>query len=304
MSGALKLDTASAICKGGRDYQEDALITDFMSGSDVSMAVLADGMGGHAAGDLASKIVVTEVFRELTFKRDAIVDGSARAKDVLEHAAHRANTVLSRVANDRPEQRGMGATLLGLLIRDNMLHWISVGDSPLFLFRNNRLRQLNQDHSLATYIKYLVESGALTEEEGAAHPERNVLTSVLSGAEIAEIDCPATPFALRAGDVLIAASDGLQFLADEEIARVIRELPLGRSSDISDALMSRLTALEDPDLDNVTLLAIQIFDAGPPATLPRPIPKRDVLDAKGQIWPFGRSGKTALVRRGVAMGQK
>lgn len=304
MQAAFKLDTASAICKGGRDYQEDALITDFMSGSDVSMAVLADGMGGHAAGDLASKIVVTEVFRELTFKRDAIANGSTRAHEVLEQAAQRANKVLSRLVRNRPEQRGMGATLLGLLIRNNMLHWISVGDSPLFLFRDNMLQQLNADHSLATYINYMVESGALTEAEGAAHPERNVLTSVLSGTEIAEIDCPAAPFALRAGDVLIAASDGLQFLADDEIARVIRDLPLGRSSDISDALMSRLNALQDPNLDNVTLVAIQIFEAEQTRAVPYLASDRDADDRNATLWPVGRSVSNALAGRGAVSARK
>lgn len=297
MQAKLKFDTAAAISKGARDYQEDALITDFMAGSDVSLAVLADGMGGHAAGDVASKVVVTEVFRELTFRRAALAEGSADAADVLQNAAQNANDVLSRLVADRPEQRGMGATLLGLLIMDNALHWISVGDSPLFLFRENQLTQLNEDHSLATQINFLVESGALTAEEGATHPERNVLTSVLSGEDIAQIDCPAKPFILQPGDVLIAASDGLQFLPDAEIERIIRALPLARSSELSEALMSGVQALNHPDLDNVTLLAVQVRSAEKPRAAPFVAALRDVEDNKTSLWPFGRTGGKVTSKR-------
>lgn len=304
MASPLKFDTASAISKGGRAYQEDAMISDFMSGSDVSMAVLADGMGGHAAGDVASKVVVTEVFRDLTFKRDAIADGSAPPTEILEGAAQRANSVLSRLVEDRPDQRGMGATLLGLLIREDALHWVSVGDSPLFLFRDNALQQLNEDHSLATHINFLVQSGALTEEEGAEHPERNVLTSVLSGGTIAHIDCPSEPFALQAGDMLIAASDGLQFLPNDEIANVIRDLPLARSREISDALMSRLTALQDPNLDNVTILAIQVQQATQVRSVPHVVPQQSASDTKTSLWPFGRPGGKTLARNRVAVGPR
>jgi len=258
MPTALKFDTAAAISKGARDYQEDALIADFAAGADVSIAVLADGMGGHAAGDVASKVVVTEVFRELTFKSDAIASGQADAAEVLAQAAHLANTVLAHLIEDNPAQRGMGATLLALLIKGNALHWISVGDSPLFLFRNNKLTQLNEDHSLATHIDFLVSTGALSAKEGAEHPERNVLTSVLSGEKIAQIDCPDAGFELRGGDVILAASDGLQYLSDDEIAKTLRSLPLARSSEVSERLMDGLRALEDPDLDNVTVLAIQV----------------------------------------------
>ena len=304
MQTSLKFDAAAAISKGAREYQEDALIADFMSGADLSMAVLADGMGGHAAGDLASKVVVTEVFRELTFKREAIVEGSVEASNVLENAAQRANSVLSRLVAERPEQNGMGATLLGLLIRDTALHWISIGDSPLFLFRDNELQQLNQDHSLATQISFLVESGALTEEEGAAHPERNVLTSVVSGQTIAQIDCPETPFALRPGDILIAASDGLQFLSEGDIARILRDLPLARSRELSDALMANLAALNDPNLDNVTLLTVQVQQADQAQAVPSFASERNAPDTKSRVWPFRKPTGTMRSRGRLSEGAR
>lgn len=303
MTPSFKFDTAAAISKGARDYQEDAIIADFMSGSEVSIAVLADGMGGHAGGDLASKVVVTEVFRELTFKRDAIADGSANVADVLHGAATAANDFLTHLIHEYPDRAGMGATLLGLLIVDGNLHWISVGDSPLFLYRDNQLTQLNEDHSFGPHIEYLVRSGALTEAEGANHPERNVLTSVLSGQDIRQIDCPTSPFALQAGDTLIVASDGLQFLSDSQIAQVIRDRPLCRSAQIADSLMDEVKGLDHPDLDNVTLLTIQVQNTNAVTHVPQVVAAA-ANEAGARVWPFSRTTGPIKPRRAVAKGSR
>lgn len=284
MSERLRFDTASATSKGGRDYQEDAIISDFTAGAEISIAVLADGMGGQAAGDLASKIVVTEVFRELTFKRDAIVAGKADVPNVLEEAAEAANDYLSKLVRQYPEHRGMGATLLSLLVQGNALSWVSIGDSPLFLFRDNQLSQLNEDHSFGAHISYLVKTGAISEEEGQNHPDKNILTSVLSGDQIPLLDCPKTPFVLNAGDIVLVASDGLQFLSNDQIARILRDRPLCNSADLADALMSELEALNDPDLDNVTLLAIQVRhgrDVSASARL-----ETQTREKSSRSWPF------------------
>lgn len=303
MTPSFKFDTAAAISKGARDYQEDAIIADFMSGSEVSIAVLADGMGGHAGGDLASKVVVTEVFRELTFKRDAIADGTARAHDVLHGAATAANDFLSHLIREYPDRAGMGATLLGLLIVDGQLHWISIGDSPLFLYRDNKLTQLNEDHSFGPHIEYLVRSGALTQDEGENHPERNVLTSVLSGQDIRQIDCPDAPFALQPGDTIIVASDGLQFLSDSKIAQVIRDRPLCRSAQIADSLMDEVKGLDHPDLDNVTLLTIQVQNANSAVHVP-PVVAATAHDQGGRVWPFSRTAGPIKPRRAIAKGSR
>ena len=289
MQNALRFDTASAISKGSRDYQEDAIISDFTAGSDLSMVVLADGMGGHAAGDVASKVVVTEVFRELTFKRDAMTTGKLKITDVLRNAASVANTCLAQLVEQFPEHKGMGATLLGVIFHGNALHWVSIGDSPLFLFRDNELRQLNEDHSLGPHIEYLHKTGTLTDEEAENHPERNVLTSVLSGQDVPLIDCPQSSFTLLPGDVILVASDGLQYLSNDAIARVLRDRPMCRSSELADALMEGVMALNNSDLDNVTFEAIQVRHA-PTLTLVSPEPKPE------RAWSFGALGRVA---RGV-----
>ncbi len=198
---AMRFDVASALSIGSRETQEDALVTDFAEGAPFGFAVLADGMGGHAAGDVASKIVVTEVFSDLKLRSD---DGAfaAEVPQALRAATSAANACIEAYVQSNPASRGMGATLVALVCRGDRLNWISVGDSPLYLWRDGQLSQLNEDHSLAPQIDYLVRSGRMDPETGRNHPDRNCLTSVLGGRAIERIDCPedvAAPASGRCG---------------------------------------------------------------------------------------------------------
>lgn len=258
MHPVFDFDAASALSQGERSYQEDAVVADFSRGSEIGVAVLADGMGGHAAGDVASKIVVTEVFSELMFQRG---DATAFEKSVitnLHDAAMAANACLRDHVETYPETRGMGATLVATVIINRHLYWISIGDSPLFLFRDGELSQLNEDHSMAPQIDFMVKSGLLNQDEAQCHPDRNTLTSVLFGEEIPRIDCPENPLELRTGDMLIVASDGLQFLSNDEIAAVLSATPQAYSAEIADNLLERLRQLNDPDLDNVSFSVVRL----------------------------------------------
>ncbi len=261
MPPSFDFDATSALSKGQRSYQEDAVIADFSRGSDVGLAVLADGMGGHAAGDVASKIVVTEVFSELMFQRGDAEVFEQSVTTTLFDAAMGANACLREHVATHPETQGMGATLVATVIINRNLYWISIGDSPLFLFRDGKLRQLNEDHSMAPQIDFMVKSGLLSHEEARCHPDRNTLTSVLFGEDVPRIDCPAEPLELRASDMLIVASDGLQFLTDEEIAAVLKVHRTANSAEIADNLLERLRQLEDPDLDNVSFSVVKLNDA-------------------------------------------
>lgn len=269
-----RFDSATAISQGAREYQEDALISDFSSGSDLGFVVLADGMGGHAAGDVASKIVVTEVFSELTFMRSDMVKYNACICDALNKAALQANDTLKQHVAAHPQNKGMGATLVSTVIVGGQLNWISIGDSPLYLFRDNKLMQLNEDHSMGKTIDMMVKIGVLSAEDGENHPDRNVLTSALLGDPVPEIDCPKQPFQLRAGDTLIVASDGLQFLTNDEIEKLLRDRPFSRSSEIVDVLMDAVRDLNDPDLDNVSISVVQVRKPEQPNEIPSPKPRK------------------------------
>lgn len=254
----IRYDVASVLNRGCRDYQEDAIATDFPMGAEFGYAVLSDGMGGHAAGDVASKIVVTEVFSELKFQSSDFEGFETNVGSVLKSAAVSANDCMAAHASSNPHTAGMGATLVApVFIRDS-LFWISIGDSPLYLLRNGRLRQLNEDHSLGPHIDYMVRSGMMSEDVGRNHPDRNALTSVLIGETIERIDCPDRPFRLKHGDILIVASDGLQFLSNSQISEIVRENAKNGSSTIAESLLNELRDLGDPDQDNVCFSVIKV----------------------------------------------
>lgn len=258
----MKYDVATALSRGQRDYQEDAVIADFSVGLSFGFAVLGDGMGGHAAGDIASKIVVTEVFSELKFQAGApeVLEGSIA--DTLLSAAETANASIAAQIAEDPALRGMGSTLLAPVIFADRLYWISIGDSPLFLYRKGELRQINEDHSMAPQIDLMVKTGQLAPELARDHPDRNALRSVVMGMRIPMIDCKPKPTKLLPGDVVIAASDGLQFLSGQEIAACLAKVGKKRSDEIARVLLSALVELDDPDQDNIAFVVIKPGESG------------------------------------------
>ncbi len=253
-----RYDAASVLSLGQRDHQEDALAMDFPIGLPFGFAVLADGMGGHAAGDVASKIVVTEVFSELMFQSSDVDGMTENIGEVLKNAALAANDCVRLHVDSNPETDGMGSTLLAPVIANDKLYWISVGDSPLMLFRGGKLVQLNEDHSMAPQIDLMVAAGAITKDAAINHPDRNCLTSVLFGDEIEAIDCQDEPYQLEDGDIIIAASDGLQFLEDGEIVATLKQNLSKPAATIAQSLLDQLVALDDPSQDNVSFSVIKV----------------------------------------------
>ncbi len=256
----MAIDAASALCLGARSRQEDALATSFSQGSEIGFAVLSDGMGGHAAGDVASRIIVAEIFAELTLRMADPDLAEGEIPDLLRNAAEVANQRIRARIHAAPETAGMGGTVILVVVIEDRLFWLSVGDSPLYLFRDGQLTRLNDDHSLAPQIDLMVREGLMDPEVGRNHPQRNCLTSALIGEAIAAIDCPDQPFTLRDGDLVLVASDGLQFLPDERIAAVLSRTSSELSASIASALMAGVTGLADPEQDNISVVVLKATD--------------------------------------------
>jgi protein phosphatase len=173
------------------------------------LLVLADGMGGHQAGEVASALVVERVL--------ALATGAANFQAVLTSALSRANQALLAYAREHQECLGMGTTVVVAKVEANRIYLAHIGDSRAYLWHQEQLTQLTMDHSL---VAELVQSGGLTEEEAQNHPQRNVLTRALGTSGPVEPEYREVP--VTAGDRLLLCSDGLTvMLSDPEIATLL-----------------------------------------------------------------------------------
>src|SRR5690349_22669062 len=189
--------------QGARPYQEDSWALRTL-GDDSVLAVVADGMGGHAGGAVASKTAV-EAFVHAVEQGGGLPDGLQAA-----------NAAVGRVAAGKAELNGMGATIVAAQVRGDEVRWISVGDSPFYLVTAGKLQQLNADHSMAPQIDALVARGMLTAEEAEHHPGRHTLREAVMGEPLTLIDKGSRK--LGPDVKLLLCSDGVQSLSEAEIA--------------------------------------------------------------------------------------
>lgn len=233
---------------GAREAQEDHL--GFIAGATLDpegrhpVVVVADGMGGHAAGEVASELAVRE------FMEAYGVEG--RPSDRLRAALDRANRALGEAVAGKPALRGMGTTLVAAAVTADGLEWISVGDSALLLHRDGRLKRLNEDHSMKPVIAALRE----IDPDAADCMSPHQLRSALVGSDIALIDASSMPELLLPGDLVLAATDGMDTLDDVEIAASIRNHRSDGPEAIRDALLTAVAERAAPAQDNATIAII------------------------------------------------
>ena len=235
---------------GERELQEDYSSINFLKQQTELLFVLADGMGGHAGGEVASKTSVD------AFVKTFVDSTSESIQAKLGAALQQANHEISNLINSNTSLDGMGCTLVGMHISVHGINWISVGDSPLFLIRKNQLIRLNEDHSMAPLIEKSLRDGKITQDEARNHPHQHVLRSAVTGGDLELIDAPANTFALHAGDVVVLASDGILTLSDDEILNTVKGVEQRQADGITSALLSAVRAKRKPRQDNTT---IQVF---------------------------------------------
>ncbi len=250
-------DVASVTWQGMRAYQEDSIAEQFDPKIAQGFAIVADGMGGHAAGDVASQLVASQGSAKLQAVMQSQTVKPEGLPAALDEVIDTGNAAIEARVKTDPRVAGMGTTVLAIALVQDELYWGSVGDSPLYLIRDGAISQLNQDHSMAPILAARVQSGDLTAEEAKQHPDRNALTSVLMGEAIELRDVPRASFALQPGDLLIAASDGLQYLDNADIRRLVVEQLPASSAQICQSLIAALEGLGDTHQDNVAIVVIQ-----------------------------------------------
>ncbi len=212
--------------------------------------VVADGMGGHAGGDVASAIAT---------KRIAEIDGeyasAADAEFALQSALIAANQLLAETVFEHPELTGMGTTVSSILRVGDEIALAHIGDSRVYLYRDGELSQITADH---TFVQRLVDSGRITPEEAAVHPRRSVLMRVLGDVDAApEIDTAILE--TRPGDRWLLCSDGLSsYVSEDRIAHVLAGAPVAASA--ANRLIRE--SLDAGAPDNVTVIIVDV-DEGP-----------------------------------------
>lgn len=203
--------------------------------------VVADGLGGHAAGEVASRMVVSAV-------RDMANEGQKIDTAALKTAVLRANQQVLDASAENSSYEGMGstATVLHVDERAGMAYYAHVGDSRLYLLRHGIFRQVSRDHS---YVEELVARGELSEAEAQHHPRKNLLLRAVGIEERLHVDGDSFP--LETGDRLLLATDGLTNMVDDD---ALAALLGGEFSDVAKRMVER--ALAGGGSDNITAIAV------------------------------------------------
>lgn len=218
--------------------------------------VVADGMGGHAGGDVASAIALKRVM-----EADRQYASAADAEFALQSALSAANTMLAETVFEHPELTGMGTTVSAILRSGSQVAIAHIGDSRIYLLRDGTLKQITADH---TFVQRLVDSGRITPEEAAVHPRRSVLMRVLGDVDAApEIDTAV--FDVLPGDRWLLCSDGLSsYVSDDKIANTLTVQTAVK--DAADRLVKE--SLDQGAPDNVTVVIVDIDDTGESGSSP------------------------------------
>ena len=188
-------EQAIAASQGARRYQEDAAaVWPHPDAPSALLAVLADGMGGHVGGAKASQLVcekAIESFRSST--------GETPAR--LTQALIAANKAIARTVDEDPALSGMGSTMIAAVFDSTGLEWVSVGDSPLYLFRHSKITLLNEDHSLAPALDQMAAEGRMTLAAARSDPRRHMLRSAVTGEDLELVDVVPAAHAILPADV-------------------------------------------------------------------------------------------------------
>ena len=225
-----------------RPANEDSSIADGVN----RFFLVADGMGGHAAGEIASRIAASTA-------AEIVAGGNeqADAKDLLRCAVQQANDRVYQSQTENPEHRGLGSTLTALLFRKGRYIIAHVGDSRAYVFRDGTLRQLTRDHSL---VWPLYECGALAKDDIPRHPQKNIVTRAVGTQPEVDVDIESGD-AFR-DDIYLLCSDGLtDILSDSQIAGILADNG-GRPQKASDMLVEAANAGGGPD--NITVVVVRL----------------------------------------------
>jgi protein phosphatase len=237
-----------------RQHNEDNFLVEDVA----RLFLVADGMGGHAAGEIASRIAVDSISEFILHTKEddgtwphAYDEHYKRSTNRLMAAVRMANTRVLEAMRKDARLRGMGTTVVACMADNEIMSFAHVGDSRAYLIRDKHLSRITNDHS---WVFEQVQAGMLTEAEAEKHPLRNVITRALGGA--LQVNPDASEIEIRSGDVYLLCSDGLTgMVPEEEILRLVTE-----NENLEDACQHLIEeANERGGLDNVTAVLVKML---------------------------------------------
>jgi serine/threonine protein phosphatase PrpC len=234
-----------------RSGNEDSALTSSQ------LIAVADGMGGHAAGEVASRIAITSLAELSQIFTQSDIDAES-ADDIYLNAIHSIDADIKGAVADNPELTGMGTTLTSLFLRGDKIALLHIGDSRAYRLRGNSLEQLSVDH---TVIQELLSQGSISESDIATHPQRSVLTQVLMGE--GKLELPLPIFEGKIKDRYLVCSDGLNsVLTDKEIKSLIK----GKDRDAAVTALIDATYINGAP-DNVTVVIADVVEEVQPKNI-------------------------------------
>jgi PPM family protein phosphatase len=243
-----------------REHNEDMIGSD----ADLGLFVLADGMGGYNAGEVASGIAVKTIInlvKESAVREDMEVPdssgtGLARPSIILRDAIHRANKIIYHTSKTQPQCEGMGTTVVACLFHDNKVSIAHVGDSRVYRLRDNRFEQMTLDHSL---LQELVDRGFYSQEEAQRATNKNYVTRALGVEQNVDVEIHEEP--VQKGDYYVLCSDGLSDMVEDEDI----QLTINTFSANLDTVAKQLIQLSNDNggRDNVSVVMAQVVEPFP-----------------------------------------
>ena len=229
-----------------RKLNQDYVYTSEMPVGHLSnLFLVADGMGGHNAGDYASRYTI-----------ETIVDEISKSNDespvfVLEKAIKRANSLIRQKSEEEMELNGMGTTVVAATIEGNKLCVANVGDSRLYIINNREIRQITRDHSL---VEEMVRMGGLKREMARNHPDKNIITRAIGALD--DVDVDFFEVRLNKGDTILMCSDGLSNMIEDEEIRMIMQ---GQRDIVEKAESLVKAANNNGGKDNIAVVLVEPF---------------------------------------------
>lgn len=230
-----------------RELNEDSYcIYGFDEGKNKGFCILADGMGGHNAGEVASQNAVKFIAEDM---QELMENGDTEVPKKLDMAISKANANIYKMSTENIIHRGMGTTAVVLFVSDDICYIANVGDSRAYAIRGKEIMQITTDHSM---VAELLRSGSITKEEARVHPQKNIITRAV-GTDI-KVKTDIFEYNYSVGDTVIMCSDGLcSLVSDEDIYKVVKE------EKEPEKVVRKLidAAKEKGGIDNITVICMR-----------------------------------------------